>query len=105
MSPCVTHLNRKPVFSCCTVIFLLSVGNSLKPFITCTSVNLRKALVTRFPVQQMHSNFKPSRQIDTRHIKVPQNKFKLTKYVGNKKRFPKKFFLSVLHNQTSVESL
>jgi len=88
ISPCVTHWDLKPVFlvvdvighstdsslSCGTVIFLLSVGNSFKTSIT--SVNLRKALVTLFPVQQMHSNFKRSCQIDTRPIKVPQNKFK-----------------------------
>jgi len=48
-----------------------------------------------FSVQQMHSNFKPSCQIDTRHIRVPQNKFKYTKYVGNKKVFKKILFQCV----------
>jgi len=38
-------------------------------------VDLRKALVKLFPVQQIHFNFKPSCQIDREHIKVPQNKF------------------------------
>jgi len=69
--------------SCGTVIFLLLVSNSIKTCII--SVDLGKTLVTLFSVQQIHSNFKPSCKIDRGHIKVPQNKFKYTKYVGNTK--------------------
>ena len=36
-------------------------------------------------VQQIYSNFKPSCQINSGHIKVPQNKFWYNNYVGNKK--------------------
>ena len=43
---------------------------------------------------------------DKRHIKVPQDRLLCPTYVNNKKdRFSKNFFLSVLHDQTSVESL
>ena len=78
----VTHFKR----NCGTFISLFSVGNSFKTLLG-ISVDLRIALVMLFPVQQIHSNFKPSCQIDKGYIKVPQNKFLYyTKYVGNKKR-------------------
>jgi len=50
-------------------------------------VDLGKALVTLFLVQQIHSNCKASCQIDRGDIQVPQNiiKFFYTKYVGDKK--------------------
>jgi len=79
----VTHLKRKfsktrifllptcvghSSLSCETLICLLSVGNSLK---TCViSVDIEKTLVTLFPVQQIHSHFKPSCNLDRGHIKV-----------------------------------
>ena len=69
--------------SCSTLIRLLSVGNGLKTCIT--SVDIGKALVTIFPVQQIHSSVKTSWQIDRGHIKVPQNKCRYTKYVDDKK--------------------
>jgi len=43
------------------------------------------ALVALFPVQQEHSNFKLCCQINRGHIRVPENKFWYTKYVGDKK--------------------
>ena len=66
---CVGHSSQ----SCGTLICFLSVGNSLKTCII--SVDLGKALVTLFPVQQVHSNFKLSCQIDKGHIKVQSNPF------------------------------
>jgi len=62
---------------------LLSLCYNLKSCII--SVDLEKALATLFPVQQTHFNLKPSCQIDRGiDIKVPQNKFWYTKYVGYK---------------------
>jgi len=58
----------------------------------------------KFPVQPVHCNFKYSCQINRDHIKVPQNIFSYTAYVDNKKKFSKNNS-SVLHDQTSVESL
>ena len=40
----------------------------------CRSVDV-KLTSNAFPVPEIHSNFKPSCQIDRGHIKVPQNKF------------------------------
>jgi len=95
----------RPVFSCCNKTFdtLISVPLVGKSFKTCNVwVDLEKI----HTVQQIHSNFKQSCQIDRGHIKVSQNKFWYTKYVGNKKiRLSNMFFLSVLHEQTSVDSL
>jgi len=78
---CVGHSS----LSCGTLICLLSLGNSFK---TCTiSVDLGKAIVTLFLVQQIHFNFKPSCQIDRKYIKAPQKRsdIQCTKDVGNKK--------------------
>jgi len=106
----------------------LSVGNSLK---TCILfVDLGKALVTHFPVEQIHvhSNFKPVdlqiallMLLPVQQIHSNLNRFAKTiedilgyhktsfdtinMLVTKNYRFLKIFFLSVLHNQTSVESL
>ena len=69
LSTCVWH-NR---LSCGTLICLLSVGNSFKTSVI--SVELGKNVSNAFHVQQIHSNFKPSCQIDRKHFKVLQNKF------------------------------
>ena len=64
LSTCVGHSS----LSCETLICLLSVGNSLK---TCVlSVDIEKTLVTLFPVQQIHSHFKPSCKLDRGYHKI-----------------------------------
>jgi len=87
LSTCEGHISP----SCGTLICLLSVVNAFK---TCIIyVDLEKALVTFFPVQQINSNFKQSCQIDRGHFKVPQKMFWYSKYVGNNKIYAFETFL------------
>jgi len=51
---------------------------------TLVYVDLGNALVTLFPDQQIHFNFKPSSEIDRGHIKAPQNKVGYIKHVDSK---------------------
>jgi len=96
-STCVEHISLSSGILKC----LLKVGNSIKTCII--NVDLGKAFIT---LQQMHSNFKPSCEIDRGHVLVPQKSFDtLNTLVTRKYRFSKIFFLSVLHEHTSVESL
>jgi len=88
-------------------ICLLSVDHFLK---TCIIyVDLRKALVTLSPVYsvQIHSNFKPSCQIDRGHnfIKVPQKGFDtLNTLVTREYMIFEIFYFKCVTRHTSVES-
>ena len=82
---CVGHSS----LSCGTLICLSLVGNSFKTCII--SIDLGKALVMLFPVQQIHSNFKPSCQID-RDIIIKVCFDALNMLVTRKYRFKKNLF-------------